>query len=87
MLLLVTIHHATLGYLQDIGFDKVYFTQLDYFTLQTFIIHIILAAVIFYICGLWAYHLNKAGKKQIVQSIEVARLQKESILFEERKTK
>ncbi len=52
MVLLVIVHHGTLGYLQNIGFDKVYFTQLDYFDLQTFIIHVILAAVIFFTCGL-----------------------------------
>src|SRR5476651_2001130 len=33
ILIVVALHHATLGYLQDIGFTKVYFTQLDYFTL------------------------------------------------------
>ena len=85
MLLLVVVHHATLGYLQNIGIDKVYFTQLDYFALQTFIIHIILAAVIFYICGLWAYNLKINSEEHIAQHIEVARLQKEAVLFDERK--
>ena len=85
MLLLVVVHHATLGYLQNIGVDKVYFTQLDYFALQTFIIHIILAAVIFYICGLWAYNLKKNSEEHMAQHIEVARLQKEAVLFDERK--
>ncbi len=85
MLVLVVIHHATLGYLQNIGIDKVYFTQLDYFALQTFVIHIILAAIIFYICGLWAYQLNKYSEKQIAQNIEVANLHKEAVLYEERK--
>src|SRR5882724_9844041 len=54
----VIIHHAVFGYLQDVGFDKVYFTQLDYFSLQTFIIHVLLAAIVFFICGLWAYQLK-----------------------------
>ena len=85
MLVLVIMHHATLGYLQNIGINQVYFTQLDYFALQTFTIHIILAGVIFYICGLWSYQLNKYSKKQIVQNIEMAKLQQDAALFEERK--
>ena len=85
MLLLVVIHHATLSYLQNVGFDKVYFSQLDNFDFQTFTIHILLAAVIFYICGLWAYQLNKYSEIQLIQSIEMGRLNKEALLHEERK--
>jgi two-component system sensor histidine kinase/response regulator len=55
----VLVHHAVFGYLQNTGLREIYFTQLDYFALQTFIIHILLAAVIFFICGLWAYQLKK----------------------------
>src|SRR6185369_10493152 len=39
MLLVVLVHHAAFGYLQDSGI-KVYFTQLDYFELRTFLIHL-----------------------------------------------
>src|SRR5215210_5308081 len=39
IMLVVVVHHATLSYLQNIGFAQVFFTQLDYFDLQTFIIH------------------------------------------------
>src|SRR5476649_2559437 len=59
IVIVVVVHHASLGYLQDIGISKVYFTQLDYFTAQAFAIHILLSAVIFFICGLWAYQLKK----------------------------
>jgi two-component system sensor histidine kinase/response regulator len=59
VLVVVVLHHAVFSYLQNIGFGKVYFSQLDYFDLQSFIIHILLAAVIFFICGLWAYQLKK----------------------------
>jgi len=83
--MVVVVHHATLGYLQDIGFSQVYFTQLDYFTLQTFIIHVLLAAVIFFICGLWAYQLKKYNEIQIVQTVQMAELQKEAQLSFERK--
>ena len=75
----VVIHHALFGYLQDIGVGKVYFSQLDYFSLQTFIIHVILAAIIFFICGLWAYQLKKYSEIRILQSAEVEKLQKEAL--------
>ncbi len=78
ILIVVVIHHASLGYFQDIGFSQVYFTQLDYFTLQTFIIHVLLAAVIFFTCGLWAYQLKKYNEIQIRQSIQMAELQEEA---------
>jgi len=72
--LVVVLHHAVFGYLQFVGFDKVYFTQLDYMSLQTFIIHAFLAAVIFFISGLWAYQFKKFSEKHIEQAYEVARL-------------
>jgi PAS domain S-box-containing protein len=81
----VVVHHATLGYLQDIGYSQVYFTQLDYFALQTFIIHVLLAAIVFFICGLWAYQLKKYNERQIVQTIQMTELQKEAQLSAERK--
>ena len=59
LLLVVGIHHGVFGYFQYLGLDEVYFSQLDYMTLQTFIIHIILAGCIFSICGLWAYQFKK----------------------------
>jgi PAS domain S-box-containing protein len=86
MALVVIIHHAIFGYLQDAGFDKVYFTQLDYFELRTFALHIFLAAVIFFVCGLWAYQLKKYSEIQIGQSMEMGRLQKEAlVVFSEQK--
>lgn len=85
IMIIVLIHHAVFGYLQNTGFTQVYFTQLNYFTLQTFIIHILLAAVIFFICGLWAYLLKKYNERQISQTLEMAELQKEAQLSLERK--
>ncbi|HMH23063.1 MAG TPA: ATP-binding protein [Puia sp.] len=80
MLVLVLVHHASLGYLQNIGFNKIYFTQLDYFALQSFVIHILLSAVIFFTCGLWAYQLKKYSEIQIGQIIEMGRLQEDARL-------
>jgi two-component system sensor histidine kinase/response regulator len=80
LVIVVVVHHASLGYLQDIGFSKVYFTQLDYFTLQTFIIHVLLAALVFFICGLWAYQLKKYNEMYILQTIQMTKLLKEAEL-------
>ena len=63
--LVVVIHHGLFGYLQYIGFEEIYFTQLDYMSLQTFIIHIVLAIAIFGLCGLWAYQFKKYSEAHI----------------------
>jgi len=73
--LVVIVHHATFGYLQYIGYDQIFFTQLNYMTLQTFIIHGILATIIFFLCGLWAYNIKKISNNQILQSLEIGELQ------------
>lgn len=85
MLVVVLTHHAIFGYLQNTGFSEIYFTRLDYFDLQTFVIHILLAAVIFFICGLWAYLLRKYNEQQISQTMKMAELEKEAQLSLERK--
>lgn len=66
LVLIVAIHHGLFGYLQyTLGFENVFFTQLDFMTLQTFIIHMILASAIFSICGLWAYQFKKYSEAHI----------------------
>jgi PAS domain S-box-containing protein len=70
----VTVHHATFGYLQYIGFDEIHFTQLDYMSLQTFIIHILLAVGIFSLCGFWSYRFKISGEQQLIQSLELQRI-------------
>jgi two-component system sensor histidine kinase/response regulator len=81
----VAVHHGLFGYLQNIGFARIYFTELEGLQLQTFIIHITLAVIIFFICGLWAYQLKKYNEIQIGHTIETAKLQDEVILLAERK--
>jgi len=85
LLIYVIVHHAVFNYLQFTGNDWIHFTRLDYLDLQTFIIHIILAGVVFFICGLWAYQLKKYGEIQISQAAEMGRMQKEAIVHMERK--
>ena len=77
--LLVIVHHASFSYLQYAGYDNIYFTQLTYMGLQTFFIHIFLAAVVFFICGLWGYQLNKLNRRLIKQTYEMGRFQEEQL--------
>ncbi len=69
--LVVAIHHSLFAYLQNMGYEGVFFTQLNYLDLQTLIIHIILAGVIFFICGLWGFQLKRSSEMQIIQSMNV----------------
>jgi signal transduction histidine kinase/DNA-binding response OmpR family regulator len=85
ILVVVTVHHASLGYLQDVGYSKVYFTQLTYFPVETFILHVFLSAVIFFVSGLWAYQLKKYNEAHILQTIQMTELQREAQLSMERK--
>lgn len=73
--LVVVIHHAGFGYLQYLGYSQVYFTQLGYMPLQTFVIHGILATAIFTLCGFWAYYLKKNSLEHIRQSFQIGKLQ------------
>jgi methyl-accepting chemotaxis protein len=58
LLFTIVLHHSGFAYLQYVGNKEVYFTQLDYMNLQAFLFHTGLAAVIIFVCGLWAYHLR-----------------------------
>ena len=77
--IVIVAHHAVFGYLQYQSFttnssDYVYFTQLDYMDLQTFIFHCSLAVVILVICGLWAYDLNKRTVNNTKNIVEIENL-------------
>ncbi|MCC8408115.1 response regulator [Mucilaginibacter sp. UR6-1] len=85
ILIVVGIHHALFSYLQNTGVKDVYFTQLDYFDLQTLIIHLLLTTVIYFVSGLWAHKLKQAGTWQIKQTIAMKELQQEAALSLERK--
>lgn len=69
----VTVHHTTFAILQNMGYEGVFFTQLNYLDAKTLIIHLLLAGVIFFICALWGYQLKKSSELQILQSLEVVR--------------
>lgn len=72
--IVVVVHHAGFGYMQFIGYDEIHFTQLDYMTLQTFAIHILLAVGIFTLCGFWSYRFKISGEQQVLQSMELQRI-------------
>ena len=77
--IVIVAHHSIFGYLQYQSFttnssEYVYFTQLDYMDLQTFIIHCSLAVVILVICGLWAYDLNKRTVNNTKNIVEIENL-------------
>jgi methyl-accepting chemotaxis protein len=59
LLVFIVLHHGTFAYLQYTGMKDVYFTQLEYMDLQTFLFHAIIATAILFINGLWAYSLGK----------------------------
>jgi hypothetical protein len=68
--IVIVAHHAIFGYLQYESFSAemeniIYFTQLDYMNLRTFIIHCFLAVIILGICCLWAYDLNRRTYENI----------------------
>jgi len=65
ILVFVTIHHLGLNYLESAGYGDVFFTKVDYLEFQTMSIHILLTMVIFFICGLWSYHLKKYSGAQL----------------------
>lgn len=83
-LIIVFIHHALFSYLQHTGWSQVYFTQLDYFTVQTFVFHIVFTVIIFFISGLWSYQLKKYNQVYISQALEMAAMKKEVQLSVER---
>ncbi len=85
MLIVVYLHHTVFSYLQNTGIDTIYFTQLDYFDMQTYVIHISLTVVIFFISGLWSFQLHQASKKQLEQAMIVMTLQQEANLVQETK--
>jgi len=84
LVLFVIIHHAGMAYLQDSGVAGIYFSQLDKIEMVSFVIHIILAGIIFFTCGLWAYLLKKYSKIQIEQTREMGRMERESLINKER---
>lgn len=71
LILFVGLHHGAFAYAQFIGTQEVYFTQLEYMDLQTFIFHISLAVTVVTICGFWAHNLRIATIQNAIKSKEL----------------
>jgi len=59
LILIVVIHHGSFAYLQYAGYKEIYFTQLDYMDLTTFIFHGVLAACVCLVSAYWSYTIYK----------------------------
>ncbi|WP_264530134.1 hypothetical protein [Flavobacterium sp. N502540] len=67
--LLVVLHHGALAYLQNQVFNdpkglQLYFSQVN-FDVETFIVHVVLAAVVFFMNGYWAYYFKEHSQNHI----------------------
>lgn len=67
--LLVVLHHGALAYMQNYVYTdpkglQLYFSQVN-FDLETFIIHVVLAAVVFFMNGYWAYYFKEHSQNHI----------------------
>jgi PAS domain S-box-containing protein len=72
--IVVVVHHGIFGYLQFAGVKDIFFTTMPYMDVETFVIHILLAAIVFFIGGLWAYRLNKYKIISIDQTFQLGLL-------------
>lgn len=86
LILIVVIHHASFAYLQYTGVKDIYFTQLDYMTLETFLFHAALAALIVFLSGYWSHDFRQkteeAAKNTLFQERQLSKMSK-SISFAE----
>jgi methyl-accepting chemotaxis protein len=64
-------HHILFAYIQYTGNKSIYFTNADYMPLSTFIIHVLLAVVIFFLSGYWSYVFEKRSKESILRGSEL----------------
>lgn len=86
LIFIVVVHHGTFAYLQYTGMKEVYFTQLDYMTLETFLFHGGLAGFISFLSGYWSYDIRnktiEAARNSISQELQLTKM-KESVAFAE----
>jgi hypothetical protein len=74
----VVVHHAVFAYLQYSGVPDIYFTQLQYMDLHTFVFHAGLAATVVIVCGYWAHRFRRMTIQQAVKSHQIAETMKET---------
>lgn len=77
LIVLVCIHHASFAYLQYVGYSEIYFTQLEYMDLTTFIFHAVLAACVCLVAGFWSYNLRQRTVQDSLNYKALAKMQLE----------
>jgi hypothetical protein len=77
IILIVYIHHATFAYLQYMGYSEVYFTQLEYMDLTTFLFHAVLATGVCLVSGLWGYTIHNRTVKDALNFKALSELRDE----------
>jgi methyl-accepting chemotaxis protein len=59
LIIMVVIHHASFAYMQYLGNTEIYFTQLEYMDMQSFMFHGLLAGIICAVCAYWAFGMEE----------------------------
>jgi signal transduction histidine kinase len=59
LIVIVVVHHGSFAYLQFSGYKEIYFTQLDYMDLTTFIFHGVLATCVCAVSAYWSHTIYK----------------------------
>lgn len=80
LIVVVLGHHAVFGFMQYSGVPDIYFTQLQYMDLQTFLYHGSLATAVVIVCGYWAFRFRRMTTEEAVKSHAL------SVSMEEMKT-
>jgi signal transduction histidine kinase len=77
IILIVYIHHGTFAYLQYSGYSEVYFTQLEYMDLTTFLFHAVLATGVCLVSGIWCYVIHNRTVQDAFNFKTLAAMQEE----------
>lgn len=59
LIIIVVLHHGIFAWLQYTGVQNIYFTQLDYMSLSTFLFHGALATMAVLLSGYWSYYFRR----------------------------
>jgi hypothetical protein len=84
LIVIVIIHHGSFAYLQFIGYKEIYFTQLAYMDLTTFLFHGVLASCVCFVAGVWSYSIQQHTLQDALNFKELTALQSELQLSVER---
>ena len=77
MILIVYVHHGSFAWLQYAGYQEVYFTQLEYMDLTTFLFHAVLATGVCTVAGLWSYTIHNRTVQEAQNFKSLSALQAE----------